>query len=109
MKQYINNTEVKSTKYKKYASMLELYRRTVNKFGYRYLLDCYEKPSDAKCVAEGRIVNEMLERKGYGYTITGYNSMTFSCAYLFQHPEGENLILCYETPQNTYYIDVAGL
>ncbi len=109
MKQYINGIEVKSTNYKKYAALLESYRRAVNMYGYRYLLDCYGKPSDAKCVAEGRIVNEMLERNGYGYAITGYSTTAFSCAYLFPHPEDGNLILCYETPYNTYYIDAAGL
>lgn len=109
MKQYINGIEVKSTNYKKYADLLESYRRAVNMFGYRYLNDCYDKPSDAKYVAEGRIVNEMLDRNGYGYAVTGYNCMMFSCAYLFPHPEDGNLILCYETPYHTYYIDAAGL
>lgn len=77
MKQYINGIEVKPTNYKKYAALLDAYRGAVNMYGYRYLLDCYDKPSGAKRVAEGRIVNEMLERNGYGYTITSYNSTVF--------------------------------
>lgn len=109
MKQYVNGIEVKSTNYKKYAALLESYRHAVNAFGYRCLRDCYDKPSGAKYAAEFRIVNEMLDRKGYGYTVTGYSTMMFSCAYLFLHPEDGNLILCYETPYHTYYIDAAGL
>lgn len=109
MKQYINGIEVKSTNYKKYAALLENYRNAVDMYGYRRLLDCYGSPSGQKCVAEKRILNEMEERHGYGYAVTGYNSMMFSCAYLFPHPEDGNLILCYETPYHTYYIDAAGL
>ena len=109
MKQYINGIEVKSIAYYKYAYMLEAYRNAVEKYGYRRLLDCYGSPSGAKCVAEKRILSEMVERNGYGYAITGYNTSLFSCAYLFPHPERGNLILCYETPHHTYYIDAAGL
>lgn len=109
MKQFINGIEVKSTNYKKYAAIIKSYRRAVNMFGYRYLNDCYAKPSAAKDAAENKIWCEMKSRNGYGYTVTGYNCMGFSCAYLFPHPEDGNLILCYETPYNTYYIDAAGL
>lgn len=109
MKQYINNVEVKSTNYKKYAALLESYRHAINTHGYRMVHDCYGKPSAAKDAAENRIWNKMKERSGYGYTVTSYNCMMFSCAYLFPHPEGGNLILCYETPYSTYYIDAAEL
>lgn len=109
MKQYINGIEVKSTNYKKYAAILESYRRAVNMFGYRYLNDCYDKPSAAKYEAENKILCEMMSCNGYGYTVTGYNCMMFSCAYLFPHPEDGNIILCYETHYHTYYIDAAGI
>lgn len=109
MKQYINGIEVKSTNYKKYAALLDAYRYAVNAHGNRSVFDCYANPSDAKRGAEYGILVEMRERNGYGYTVTGYNCMAFSCAYLFPHPEDGNLILCYETPCNTYYIDAAGL
>lgn len=109
MKQYINGIEVKSTKCKKYAAFLEFYRYTVNTRGYRMVHDCYDNPSAAKDAAENRIWLEMKERNGYGYTVTGYNCIRFSCAYLFPHPEDGNLILCYKTLYNTYYIDAAGL
>lgn len=109
MKQYINGIEVKSANYKKYAAILEHYRHIVNTRGYRMVHDCYGNPSAAKDEAENRIWLQMKDRNGYGYAVTGYNSRVFSCAYLFQHPEDGNLILCYETPYNTYYIDVAGL
>ena len=109
MKQYINGIEVKTTNYKKYAAILESYRHAVNTRGYRMVHDCYSKPSAAKDEVENRIWLEMKERNGYGYTVTGYNCMRFSCAYLFPHPEDGNLILCYETHYNTYYIDAAGL
>ena len=109
MKQHINGIEVKPTNCKKYAALIESYRHAVNKHGYRMVHDCYTKPSAAKDAAENRIWLEMKERNGYGYAVTGYNSMTFSCAYLFPHPEDGNLILCYETHYHTYYIDAAGL
>lgn len=109
MKQYINGIEVKSAKYKKYATLLDAYRNAVDNYGYRTAHSCYGKPSNAKDDAEKKIWREMRERNGYGYTVTGYNSTMFSCAYLFSHPEDGNLILCYETPYHTYYIDAAGL
>ena len=109
MKQYINGIEVKSTNYKKYAALLEAYRNAVDACGYRRLLDCYKEPSIAKYAAQGRILGEMTARNGYGYTVIGYNCTMFSCAYLFPHPEDGNIILCYETPYHTYYIDAAGL
>lgn len=109
MKQYINGIEVKSTKYKKYAALMESYHHAIITHGYRTVHSCYGKPSDAKDDAEKKIWRDMRERNGYGYTVTGYNSMVFSCAYLFHHPEGGNPILCYETPSHTYYIDAAGL
>lgn len=109
MKQYINGIEVKSAKYKKYATLLESYRHAANMRGYRMVHDCYGKPSAEKDAAECRILLEMKERNGYGYTVTSYNCMAFCCAYLFPHPEDGNLILCYETPYHSYYIDAAGL
>lgn len=109
MKQYINGIEVKSTNYKKYAALLESYRRAVKMYGYRQVHDCYTKPSAAKDAAENRIWQQMVDRYGYGYAITGYSSTMFSCGYLFPHPEDGNIILCYETRSHTYYIDAAGL
>lgn len=109
MKQYINGIEVKSTTYKKYSALLESYRHAVNTRGYRMVNDCYDKPSAAKDAAENAIWIEMKQRNGYGYAVTSYNTMFFSCAYLFPHPDDGNMILCYETPYNTYYIDAAGL
>ena len=109
MKQYIDGIEVKSSKYKKYAALLESYQYAVNAHGYRMAHDCYGRPSAAKIDAENKILFEMKSRNGYGYTVTSYNCMMFSCAYLFPHPEDGNLILCYETPYYTYYIDAAGL
>lgn len=109
MKQYINGIEVKSNNYKKYASLLETYYHAIRTRGYRMVHDCYIKPSAAKDAAENTIWLEMKRRNGYGYTVISYNTMFFSCAYLFPHPEDGNMILCYETPAHTYYIDAAGL
>lgn len=109
MKQYIDGIEVNSSNYKKYSALLESYRRAVNAHGYRMVHDCYDRPSAAKIDAENKIWFEMKSRNGYGYTVTGYSCTMFSCAYLFPHPEDGNLILCYETPYHTYYIDAAGL
>lgn len=109
MKQYINGIEVKTANYKKYADLLESYRHAINEYSNRSVFDCYAKPSEAKKAAEYVILLEMRERNGYGYTVVSYNTMVFTCAYLFPHPEDGNLILCYETHANTYYIDAAGL
>lgn len=109
MKQYYGNIEVKSPKYKKYAAMLENYKNALNQYGCRCISDCYASASPAKYAAEKKILHDMLCRTGQCYTIIGYNRMMFSCAYLFPHPEDGNLILCYETPFHTYYIDAAGL
>lgn len=109
MKQYFDGIEVKSTNYKKYAALLNSYLRTVKMYGFRRINNCYNKHSAAKGTVENRILQEMVNRHGYGYAVTTYNCMVFSCAYIFPHPEGGNLILCYETPYNTYYIDAAGL
>lgn len=109
MKQYINGIDVKPTNYKKYAALLESYRHAVNTRGYRMVDDCYSRPSAVKEASENRIWNKMKERNGYGYAVVSYNTMAFTCAYLFPHPEDGNLILCYETPHHTYYIDAAGL
>ena len=109
MKQYINGIEVKSTNYKKYAALLENYYQAISTRGYRMVDDCYSRPSAVKEASENRIWNKMKERNGYGYAVVSYNTMAFTCAYLFPHPEDGNLILCYETPHHTYYIDAAGL
>lgn len=109
MKQYINGIEVKSTKYKKYAALMESYYHAIAAHGYRTVHSCYDKPSSAKVDAEQKIWRDMRERNGYGYTIVSYISMVFTCAYLFPHPEDGNIILCYATPYHTYYIDAAGL
>ena len=109
MKQYYGNIEIKSTKGKKYAAMLENYKNTMYQYGCRYISDCYTNASPAKYAAEKKILHDMRCRSGQCYTVTGYNCMMFSCAYIFPHPVDGNLILCYETPYNTYYIDAAGL
>lgn len=109
MKQYINGSEVKSTNYKKYAAILRTYWHAVYMYGFRHVRECYANPSSAKIDAENRILEDMIARNGYGYTVTGYNSMMFTSAYFFPHPEDGNTILCYETPYNTYYIDASRL
>ena len=59
------------------------YTRAVNKYGYRYISDCYNNPSCAKMRAERAIADEIYSKGGYGYSVISYNTSIFTCGYLF--------------------------
>ena len=80
-------------------SYYERYMYAVNKYGYRYLNDCYKNPSGAKMSAERAIANDIHSKDGYGYSIISYNAQMFTCGYLFRK-DGE-LWFAVETPM--YY------
>lgn len=80
-------------------SYYERYKYAVNKYGYRYLYDCYKNPSCAKMRAERAIANEIYSKDGYGYSVISYNTNMFTCGYLFNR-DGE-LWFAVHTP--SYY------
>lgn len=65
--------------------------------------DCYANPSGAKIAAEERIIHEMINRDGHGYTVCGTSCDFFSAGYVFQK-DGKSY-LCYHTHSHTYTIE----
>lgn len=82
------------------------YMRAVNKYGYRYLFDCYKNPSGAKESAERAIIYECCNKGGYGYSVISYNTNMFTCGYLFKR-NGE-LWFTVHTPTNYGEMKVEG-
>lgn len=71
----------------------------------RYVRDCYIRPSEAKIAAEERILREMLDRGGRGYTVCGHNCDMFSAAYTFVK-DGKTFV-CYHTASHVYTVEKA--
>ena len=69
-------------------SYYERYMYAVNKYGYRFVSDCYKNPSWAKMSVEEAITNEIYSKGGYGYSVISYNINMFTCGYLFNR-DGE--------------------
>lgn len=87
---------------KKARDMIESYNNSLERYGYRYLKDCYKHCSYDKEKAEADICGDMLFRKGgRGYTILSYNTFNFTCAYLYETPDNKT-VLRVETRDNTY-------
>ena len=78
------------------------YMWAVNKYGYRYLCDCYKNPSGAKMSAERAIENEIYSKDGYGYSVISYNTSIFTCGYLFR--KDDELWFAVHTP--SYYGEI---
>lgn len=103
MKKYITihgfTFEVLNNKTKRAQNLLNNFNYSVNKYGLRYLKDCYERASAYKENAYNKIVNFAHDVGGY-YTITGYNCMAFSmCVYV-----AKEKALYYFTAYNQYLI-----
>lgn len=81
----------------------DMYRSRIEHAQYERVSTVYERPSARKLSAEKSILDLMFERGGYGYTVLSHNTFSFTCAYVFPHPETGELILCIETPSNTWY------
>ena len=75
------NNKMKTSQVKSYY---ERYMYAVNKYGYRNIFDCYNKPSWAKIRAEREIVEECINKGGYAYSVISYNTSIFTCGYLFR-------------------------
>ena len=60
------------------------------------LQECYAKPSYAKQRAYNDCLKRCAEMNGSGFCIMGFNSMMFSVAWMYLHPE-HGMCLHYET------------
>lgn len=90
----------------KQQQMINNYEYSIMRYGYRGLCDCYKNCSWAKQHAENIILKEMCNNNGYEYTIIGFNSCTFSCAYKYRKNGIEYLV--YHTHANKYEIEIGG-
>ena len=70
---------------------------------YLSVLTAYKNPSYYKITAERKILNEMKNKNGYGYLITGFNCCTFSCGYLY-NIDGKKYLMYY-THTNCYRVE----
>lgn len=93
--------------------MIKLNRKTnkARNFIERYersqeftLRDCYINHSFEKARAEARCREKMFDMNGFGFKIMGFNSMAFTCGWLYEDKDGV-LILHVETRANTYEMD----
>lgn len=64
------------------------------------LEEAYKKPSTTKWRVYYYILNQLVQLNGHDFKITGANSSTFSCAFLYV--KDEQLRLRYYTAWNTY-------
>lgn len=99
----------------KQQQMIENYRHALNYYGCRELKDVYKSCSTAKTRAEIFIKNEMQDINkvtnlyASDYTIIGYNSSMFSCAYSVydwqpKATEYTRRAIVYHTAYNRYII-----
>lgn len=73
-----------------------------NKATKRWLLDCYEKPSEAKEIAD-MFVRECCESNGgYDFRIISYNKFVFTVGYKMMKDNQEYLVI--HTFRNTKVI-----
>lgn len=94
---------------KKAQQMIENYIRCRKKAingdcRYMSVTECYERPSRDKIYIENRIITQMQLNGGENYTITEWNSCTFSCAYIYPDKITCEIMLRYETRYNSYDI-----
>lgn len=68
------------------------------------LCECYKNHSYAKAVAEAQCREKMFDMDGFGFKIMSFNSMTFTCGWLYEDKDGV-LTLHVETRANTYEMD----
>lgn len=69
------------------------------------LADCYKNYSSEKERVEENCYEKMLEMGGWGFNIFSFNSMTFTCGWLYDDPETGVVMLNVETARNSYQIE----
>jgi hypothetical protein len=91
--------EVLNNKTKKASDLLSRFNCSVGAFGLRSLLDCYDKPSEAKRKAYNKILKFCEQVGGYS-AIIGFNSCAFSMGVYVSKTK----TLYYFTLENSYII-----
>ncbi len=89
----------KGTKKAKY------FRERYECYYHNSLSDCYNSYSYAKAVAEVRCRDKMTSMNGWGFNIFSFNSMTFTCGWLYEDKETGITMLNVETAYNSYQME----
>lgn len=97
---------------KKQQQLAQNYFNVLKRYGKRTLSNVYKTFSSAKYLAERYILEEMKKYNkktccwvATDYTIIGYNSMMFSCAYAIRSIYTDIIeAIIYYTPYNKYII-----
>lgn len=69
------------------------------------LEDCYESCSQAKRSAYTRCLRKWVEMGGWRFRIISFNTMSFTCGWLYEDKETGATMLNVETYRNTYTIE----
>lgn len=68
------------------------------------LADCYKSYSVDKLNAFNNSKRKMLVVDGLDFRIIGANNFSFSCGFVFFHPQNHRKCFCYITPNYTRFI-----
>ena len=69
------------------------------------LQDCYKSYSKHKFRAFQECVTKSFEMDGWGFRIISFNTMSFTCGWLYEDKETGVIMLNVETYRNTYTIE----
>lgn len=83
----------------------EAFRQAYEMNYHSSLSDCYNSYSYAKAVAEVRCRDKMAIMNGWGFNIFSFNSMTFTCGWLYEDKETGVTMLNVETAYNSYQME----
>ena len=99
---YYNNYQAYNENDKTALSVIPRFNESVLT---RTLLDCYKTCSRVKQNAYYDCKHLQYELQGYDFRIIGYNSMTFSCGFMFDDPFTGVVRFCYMTKDYTRFCD----
>lgn len=66
---------------------------------------CYKTCSAAKCIAFYRCANKCAEMNGWRFRIISFNTMSFTCGWLYEDKETGVIMLNVETYRNNYTME----
>ena len=69
------------------------------------LEDCYNSCSDAKRIAYYNCLYKCSDMDGWRFRIISFNTMSFTCGWLYEDKETGVIMLNVETYRNTYIIE----
>lgn len=69
------------------------------------LEDCYERCSAAKRKADYECTNKCAAMGGWRFRIISFNTMSFTCGWLYEDKETGVIMLNVETYRNTYTME----